>query len=300
VGQGFSLEVSADRTVVRVGDPIELTLQLRGDGLLESAGIPPLDVPGWLPADDFGTPQGELAGRLENGTKTFRAQVRVKRPGVTEIPALSYAFFNPRSRAYESVQSRPIALSVSDAQRVGAAEVVRPGAQPVPPPAAAAAQASPPPTSSLLDADLAIERAPERLLSAPAGARPGVLAMLYGGGLAALLLGGWVRRRRARDPVWIERRGRLHAELRGARRAAKGSDVGSVRALASSLRAMIALDPRARSEQTDQLLAECDALVFAPEGASPGADAMRSVLARGCALAEQIGARASREGSAHG
>lgn len=44
VGQGFSFEVSADRSVVQVGDPITLTLKIEGDGNMATIGLPKLEA----------------------------------------------------------------------------------------------------------------------------------------------------------------------------------------------------------------------------------------------------------------
>ena len=89
VGSGFSLTVSADRTVVKVGEPIALHFELRGDGNLETAALPRLDAEGLLPANSFRVAEGEIPGRLEDGAKRFTTTVRVLDPGIQEIPALT-------------------------------------------------------------------------------------------------------------------------------------------------------------------------------------------------------------------
>ena len=64
VGSGFSLEVSADRSVVQVGEPITLQLHLRGDGDLSSAGLPPFDAEGLFDPTRFRLPDEPPAGRI--------------------------------------------------------------------------------------------------------------------------------------------------------------------------------------------------------------------------------------------
>ena len=123
VGSGFSLTVSADRTVVKVGEPIALHFELRGDGNLETAALPRLDAEGLLPPTSFRVADGEIPGRLEDGAKRFTAMVRVLDPSVHEIPALEYSWFDPTTEQFRSTKSRPIALSVGDAQVIGAADV---------------------------------------------------------------------------------------------------------------------------------------------------------------------------------
>ena len=53
VGSGFSLEATADRSVVRVGDPIELKIKLTGDATMETLSLPRLDSQMGLSVEDF-------------------------------------------------------------------------------------------------------------------------------------------------------------------------------------------------------------------------------------------------------
>ncbi|MCG6859979.1 MAG: BatD family protein, partial [Chromatiaceae bacterium] len=53
VGRGYRLEVTADRSVVQVGDPIGLTLTLRGDEAVETAVLPSLSADGGMSPEDF-------------------------------------------------------------------------------------------------------------------------------------------------------------------------------------------------------------------------------------------------------
>ena len=86
VGSAFSLEVQAPRTVVRVGDPIELQLTVKGRGRLSGLILPDLSAAG-LPAAEFIAPKdpkdapGEL---LPDGKgKVFKVMVRLRSAAVT-------------------------------------------------------------------------------------------------------------------------------------------------------------------------------------------------------------------------
>ena len=126
IGTGFAIDVQASRTVVAVGDPIELTVRLRGDGPLTGVGLPPLTGPGALPPALFGITDESPAGTLDEATnsKRFVVTARIKSAEVREVPPLSFAYFDPVAGEYRSVWSQPIALSVAAGQVVGAAEVV--------------------------------------------------------------------------------------------------------------------------------------------------------------------------------
>ena len=182
IGSGFAIDVQASRTVVAVGDPIELTVRLRGDGPLTGLSLPPLGGPEALPTAHFSVPEGSVVGEVDEQAKakTFTTTVRVKSAEVREVPPIAFAYFDPLAGEYRTVTSRPIALSVGAAELVGAADVV--AAKPTP--SVAQAGDGPPATSgslaTLLGADMALS-APARTFARPWGgefAAP-VLPALY-------------------------------------------------------------------------------------------------------------------------
>jgi hypothetical protein len=289
VGRGFSLEVSADRSVVRAGDPIALELVLRGDGPLESAGFPKLDAEGLLPAEDFAVAADPPSGELRDGAKTFNAVIRVKRPDVREIPALAYSFFDPVTERFETVRSRPIALSVGAAEVVGPGQVVRseePTQEPSPAP-------QPKPTregsAALEGADLSVVREPGALLGTPGqlfGTWLAWLLYVAGGGLVGV---AWLdRQRRNVDPEVAARRGAQRELVARARTAAEREDRDALRELAQCVRGLRALRPHAPLPDLDAFLLACDAQLFAPPGASPGTTF--ELRHKGVALAEALAA----------
>jgi hypothetical protein len=294
VGSGFSLAVAADRTVVQVGEPISLTLELRGEGNLETAALPPLGAEGLLPASQFRVPEGELTGRLEAGAKRFTAVVRVLDPSVREIPALEYAWFDPATQEFQTTRSRPIALSVRDAEMIGAADVQRdaPSDSGVAPDALTAAGEAPPQRGPLrlTGADLAIERDPELLLrSGESGSRHGwLVAGLYAGSLVVVGLAQLDRRRRDADPALRARRRRIDAELRRIRQASSLPAREAVAELARALRQILAELPDARAPEIDEFLGECDARSYAPAGQGDDASLEPEFFRRALALAEQL------------
>ncbi|MBW2362884.1 MAG: BatD family protein [Deltaproteobacteria bacterium] len=298
VGTGFSLRVTADRTVVQLGEPIALTFELRGDGNLETASLPRLDAPGMLPASQFRVPEGELAGRLEAGAKKFSAMVRVVDSKVSEIPALAYAWFDPQTRKFQTTESRPIALSVRDAQVIGAAQVQRepaldtsdvPGAEPGATTSDAVAVAPRGPTV-LTGADLAIERDVALLTRVGSGGRgtPGLVWGLYAMSMALLLLAFLDRRRRDVDPLLVDRRRRVSEHLRGVHAAESLPARDAASAIAASLRALIAERPEANTPEADALLGECDSRSYAPGSDRDRAPIDTALHRRAVELAERI------------
>ncbi|MDM4013991.1 hypothetical protein [Roseiconus lacunae] len=126
VGSGFAIDVAADRTVLHAGDPIRLSINLRGDGNLENATLPSLFADGGLDRERFQVPDGDVTGIYdpETSSKSFEVLVRIEDESVDEIPALAYSWFDPQAERYRTTRSSPIAMRVKPAQMVTADAVV--------------------------------------------------------------------------------------------------------------------------------------------------------------------------------
>ncbi|MEE8143350.1 MAG: BatD family protein [Planctomycetota bacterium] len=275
VGSGFSLEASADRTVVRVGDPITLTLKVRGDGNLAQAGLPPLTADGGLSPSQFRIPDEDVAGLEKDGIKEFTVTVRVLSESAREIPALAYSWFNPESGTFQTSRSQPIALSVrGHADMVSAEDVVSSSpvngnatevsAEGTRPPAESPAR----PRFTLTGADLSIVRHASLLLSsgAPDPASPQIRLSLYLGPLLLLALAIMSRRRADVDPALLRRRKVLKREQNRIQESAGRVQAEAVREIAAALRSMLREVPQARSSKLESFLGECEAVLYAPEG----------------------------------
>jgi len=240
VGQGFSLDVSADRSVVQLGDPISLKMTVRGAGNLAIAGPPRLDADGTLRPEHFRLPDRDVAGEIVDDAKVFEVSLRVLDDAVREIPALPYAYFDPEAGQYHTVYSRPIALSVRPAQVISADDVVasnRVRIQPADLEESVEENGDPvaPPTRrgsfSLIGADLSITKDPSTLLHRPSHARAPIYAT-YGGSLALLAIAGWLRRRGDIDPALRHQRAVLRIQAKRIR-AAPDADRADGESLAS-------------------------------------------------------------------
>ena len=200
VGGGFSIEVQASRTVVSVGDPIELTLRIRGDGELEGLSLPPLLGEGGLPPMLFSVPATAAVDSVDRQTrtKTFAVTARVLSAEVREIPPIAFAYFDPNRGEYVTVSSRPVALSVAVGKVVGAADVTAVAA-PTPTPAASTEPSRAVSSTVLIGADMSLS-AVNRTQALPWGSTiaPLPMVLLY---LLPLALGGlrvWQMRTAAR------------------------------------------------------------------------------------------------------
>jgi len=278
VGHGFALEVTADRSVVQLGDPITLTLTIRGDGNLANVALPRLEGEHGLSPERFRLPEGDVSGEVIGDAKVFKLPVRVLDESVQEIPALHYSWFDPELGRYETSESRPIALSVRPAKLISASDVVSNTPKAVAPPARSDTGEAPDDAEareepvvrggfSLIGADLSIEEDPDKL-GAARGDRSGLRIAAYGGSLLALALAIGARRRARIDPEIRRQRAVFQAQRKrvgAARNLPRKEAIGE---MAAAVREIVANLPESRSPAVDHFLAECDAIIYAPAGAA--------------------------------
>ena len=190
VGTQFSINVATSRSVVSLGEPVELTITVKSDQRLDTLALPKLDGDGGLPKDKFSVPAESPTGELsqDGKAKTFKVTAQVTGPA-TEIPAIAFSYFDPVKSTYVTVHSDPIALSVKGGAIVGANDVV--AAAPV------KKQNAPAEIEALVGADLALS-APGATTSEPLHGPLlwALVALLYAIPLALLAFRTWQLRTR--------------------------------------------------------------------------------------------------------
>ncbi len=277
IGRGFTLKVEADRTVVRVGDPITLTIVLRGEGNLGSAALPSLSADGGLDPKRFRLPSGEVPGMLSGDSKSFTVTVRVLDESVVEIPPLAYSWFDPQMGQFQTARSDPIALRVQPTRMVRAQDVVSgaPKSQGKDtaeksrePQAVKPASAGVPKRYDHTGVDLAIEASAAKLLVNESERYGGTMvrAGIY---LASVLLVffAWLWRRFAEvDPEIHRRRKLVKEQLRQITQAGKLPRNEAARKIAQAMRRMTTQANGQLRGEVEHLLMECDNLAYAPDG----------------------------------
>jgi hypothetical protein len=271
VGNGFSIEVTANRSVVRVGDPIKLDVTLRGNGNLQSLSLPSLAGSTGFDESLFQLPAELPAGEYTGGEKKFELSLRVMDESVNQVPAIAFSWFNPDAEKYETAYSTPIALQVKEAQLVSASDVVSAS----PPAAESSSRSSPsavdssaPRMSDFLGANLAIERNTTRLVASRNLIDAGwAVPALYGAAVLSLLLAVAVRHRRQIDPEIAARRA-LYKSARSQIDAAERLPARqAAEQIAEALRKLVAGRSGPPRVQAENVIAACETLMFSPREA---------------------------------
>ncbi|MEP4079477.1 hypothetical protein [Haloferula sp.] len=188
----FELSVTASETEVREGDPVNVNIIVRGDGNLDTLNVPkPIDEDGWklYPA----SPQQRDDRRASTGFTMFRQFMRPLQPQ-SEIPPFRLVYFDPDQKAYATLLSNPIPLTVTPASGPPVIGTSAPPALPIP-------------VESMTDI-LGISQAGADLLP-ESRVLPAWIWQAIPAALALLLLGGIFKTRLAprlrKDPVELDR-----------------------------------------------------------------------------------------------
>lgn len=118
----FQIHTVASPTDVRVGDPIELRIEISGDGPLETLPPPEIIAQPEI-TTNFRVPDEELAGSMQRGNRVFTQILRAAHENVTEVPAIKYPYFDPVRGAYRVAESNPIPLDVQAGEQLEAADL---------------------------------------------------------------------------------------------------------------------------------------------------------------------------------
>ncbi len=114
----FELAVSAGPTNVTVGDPITVRIQLAGHGAFDALTLP--EQRAWKDFKTYSaTSKVETKPPLGvEGMKLFEQVIAPQNAELKAIPPVEFSFFDPAQKAYRTLKSAPIELTVRAAATV--------------------------------------------------------------------------------------------------------------------------------------------------------------------------------------
>src|SRR5580698_4907443 len=111
----FSIASDVSPIKAEVGDPLTVRMRITGSGNFDRVDSSMLDhLDQWKtypPKSSFNT-SDPLSF---SGMKTFEQPVIASKPGVQELPGLTFSYFDPNTRRYETARSAPLTVSISPA-----------------------------------------------------------------------------------------------------------------------------------------------------------------------------------------
>jgi len=114
----FELHAAAGPTEVKVGEPVTVTIEVKGSGNFQSVGQPSLESTEGLRLYDSETEEEvEPKGTSFHGVKRFTVPVIPTDDSIKEIPAVRFSFFDPQQKAYRTLTRGPFPITVLPEER---------------------------------------------------------------------------------------------------------------------------------------------------------------------------------------
>jgi hypothetical protein len=113
VGKDLELSVWTDTQVARVGEPVNLTLEIQGDGNFKTMSAPALPSLGEFKMYESGTTSDLYKeGYVVSGRKKYEYVLIPKLEGKHTVPAVRMSYFDPDEKMYKTIASAPINIDV--------------------------------------------------------------------------------------------------------------------------------------------------------------------------------------------
>ena len=111
----FTMDVLAKPTNVKAGDPITLSINISGNGNIQTIGEPSLTFEN---PDDFKVYPAEANTTITDkeegikGEKLFSKVIEPQHDNVKALPAITFSYFDPASEKYQTLTHEPMPITV--------------------------------------------------------------------------------------------------------------------------------------------------------------------------------------------
>lgn len=120
VGRNVEAKATLDATTCKVGDPLTLTLEIKGGVSISNMRTPVLGLQPELVKDFRVYDDNVKSETLSNGKK-FTYRVRPLREGTLEFPSIKIGYYNSERRAYETLRTAPIPIQAKPTTQIATA-----------------------------------------------------------------------------------------------------------------------------------------------------------------------------------
>lgn len=124
VGQ-FQISSSITGVQFKVGDPIELSIRISGEGRYDKIEPPLLSEMSAF-SESFVVSSNPQPGDIQPDGILFKQVLRPRHEQVTSIPAIPFSYFDPQKGEYQIRKSQPIHIDVLPAEHVKKEDIVVP------------------------------------------------------------------------------------------------------------------------------------------------------------------------------
>jgi hypothetical protein len=129
VAKDLMLAMSADKQVVQVGEPVNLSVVLNGEGNMKTVAPPELKGMESFKLYESGSHSDIFKkGYVVTGRKKYDYVVVPKNQGKHTIPAVELAYFDPVKKSYRVARSHPVHLNVQPGAKEEGRKIIYAGA----------------------------------------------------------------------------------------------------------------------------------------------------------------------------
>jgi len=112
VGQ-YEIQAQSDKSNTKTNDPVTLSIIVSGSGNIKT--LPEPQMPQLMEFRKFDTAStydiNKSAGKF-TGSKTFKTLLSPQSSRTKTIPAIEFSYFDPQSKSYKKIYSKPISINV--------------------------------------------------------------------------------------------------------------------------------------------------------------------------------------------
>lgn len=115
----YSISASLDRNSVKTNEPVTLSVTVSGTGNIKTVQEPRLsDLPDFRKYETVSSLNLDNATGVMKGSKTFKTVLVPATQGQKTIPPVTFSFFDPAAKAYRSLSTRALSLTVKQGEAV--------------------------------------------------------------------------------------------------------------------------------------------------------------------------------------
>ena len=123
VGGNYEIKASLDNQTPKAGEPITLTITVKGQGNMRAVGEIPVPDLGssFRVYDTTSSFTSKVAGDTLGGSKVYKTVIVPRASGVYTIPPIEFSYFDVKEKVYKTIKSNEIDLEVSPSDAASSA-----------------------------------------------------------------------------------------------------------------------------------------------------------------------------------
>lgn len=125
VGGGYSVKASVDNQTPQAGEPVTLSVTVKGQGNMRAIGEVPAPELGksFRVYETTSSFTSKASNGVLGGSKVYKTVIVPRASGMFTIPPVEFTYFDVKEKTYKTVKSNPIDLEVSPSASASAAPI---------------------------------------------------------------------------------------------------------------------------------------------------------------------------------